>query len=100
MWRYFYRTLNGGLPIDTESSFYCGNDAGRPATAIKEDDRSDRDYFFAKNTSLYFHTPESLFLGEPLGLPQPNPEPERKPPTPSKMQTNKETFKKVKAMQR
>ena len=47
-------------------SFYCGDAAGRPATKNKQKDFSDGDLKFAQNIWLKFHTPESLFLGQPM----------------------------------
>ena len=71
MWNYFCKSLNEELEIDKSKSFYCGDAAGRPATATRQKDHSADDYVFAANIGLHFHTPESLFLEQPLGLPQP-----------------------------
>jgi DNA 3'-phosphatase len=43
--------------IDLESSFYCGDAAGRKT------DHSNDDLLFAKNAKLKFYTPEEYFLG-------------------------------------
>ena len=40
------------------SSFYCGDAAGRPATAERKKDFNDTDLKFAMNIGLSFKTPE------------------------------------------
>ena len=45
-----------------ENSFYCGDAAGRPATAIRKKDFSADDRNFALNCGLKFELPESIFL--------------------------------------
>jgi bifunctional polynucleotide phosphatase/kinase len=63
IWEYFVSKLNGGLEID-ETTFYCGDAAGRPAAEGKKKDFSDTDLKFALNNKLKFFTPEELFLGK------------------------------------
>ena len=66
MWDVFCERLNGGMPIDKEASFYCGDAAGRKATETRQADISANDIRFARKIGLSFATPESLFLGELL----------------------------------
>ena len=68
MWQIFCKKHNCNAKIDVKESFYCGDAAGRPATQTREKDFSADDKAFAANVGLTFHTPESLFLGEPLDL--------------------------------
>mmetsp|Transcript_23247 Transcript_23247/g.28829 ORF Transcript_23247/g.28829 Transcript_23247/m.28829 type:complete len:171 (-) Transcript_23247:648-1160(-) len=70
MWQLFSKKLNGGTPINTDLSFYCGDAAGRPATDTRKKDHSADDLLFARNSGLSFLTPEALFLGERLEIPQ------------------------------
>ncbi len=51
--------------VNKLQSFYCGDAAGRPATASTPKDFSADDLKFAWNIGLKFETPESLFLGKP-----------------------------------
>eukprot|EP01029_Cantina_marsupialis_P032264 TRINITY_DN968_c0_g1_i1.p1 TRINITY_DN968_c0_g1~~TRINITY_DN968_c0_g1_i1.p1 ORF type:complete len:576 (+),score=177.92 TRINITY_DN968_c0_g1_i1:94-1728(+) len=63
MWYYLDYYLNGGIKIDMEESFYCGDAAGRPAgvDGRKKKDFSASDYLFARNLGLAFKTPEQCF---------------------------------------
>lgn len=48
-----------------KKSFYVGDAAGRPASALrKKKDHSLADRLFASNLSLNFLTPEEFFLGQ------------------------------------
>ena len=71
MWNHFCKKLNGNTAVEKSESIYCGDAAGRPATATRKKDFSADDRNFAQNVDLTFHTPESFFLGEPLELPKP-----------------------------
>lgn len=46
------------------NSFYCGDAAGRKATAGRKKDFTDSDLKFALNVGIEFKTPENLFLGD------------------------------------
>lgn len=66
MWERFVTNLNGGVEIDIQESFYCGDAAGRVAgwkQGLKKD-FSCVDRAFAHNIGLTFKTPEELFLNE------------------------------------
>ena len=69
MWHVFNKRHNEELELDKEVSFYCGDQAGRPASDIRPADSSSSDLLFGRNIGLRFHSPESLFLGEALELP-------------------------------
>ena len=64
MWDFCKDTVFAEFTIDLKASFYCGDAAGRPKTAMRPKDFSDTDIKFAANIGLTFHTPEELFLGE------------------------------------
>ncbi|KAF5196824.1 Bifunctional polynucleotide phosphatase/kinase [Thalictrum thalictroides] len=55
MWRLMEKSLNSGIKIDMEESFYVGDAAGRV------DDHSDADIKFAETLGLKFHLPEDYF---------------------------------------
>lgn len=60
------------MKICKESSFFCGDAAGRAATKTTAKDFSADDLKFASNVGVKFHTPESLFLGQKMtGVQQP-----------------------------
>ena len=69
MWEIFNKRINEDVTLDKEASFYCGNLAGRPAGENRVADASSIDLLFARNIGLRFQTPESLFMGEKLELP-------------------------------
>ena len=69
MWDVFCERLNGGIAIDNDVSFYCGDAAGRGASDTRMADWNANDIRFARNIGLNFATPESLFLGELLEVP-------------------------------
>lgn len=52
--------------IDMESSFYCGDAAGRTQAPFK--DFSNDDLLYSVNLGLKFYTPEMLFKNEPLNF--------------------------------
>lgn len=54
---------NGGIKVNMEASFYCGDAAGRQAAPGKKMDFSQADVLFARNLGLTFFTPEQHFLG-------------------------------------
>jgi len=66
MWDLMVNHLNGGVPVDLDSSFYIGDAAGRPAQwkpgLGKDFSCSDRK--FAANVGINFQTPEEFFDGE------------------------------------
>lgn len=49
--------------IDKDTSFYCGDAAGRPKIPGRAKDFAATDYKFALNAEIPFFTPEHLFLG-------------------------------------
>ena len=55
-----------GCKIDKESSFYCGDAAGRKQKPFN--DHSNDDHFFSVNLQVKFYTPEMYFLGEKLNF--------------------------------
>ena len=61
-----YIEKHQGYEFTKSESFYCGDAAGRPATANSKKDHSADDLKFASNIKVKFHTPESLFLGQPM----------------------------------
>ena len=66
-WRKFEERLKArtGQSIDYESSFYCGDCAGRRMNPTsKSPDLKDSDYKFALNIGIKFFTPEELFVKE------------------------------------
>ncbi|XP_046649857.1 uncharacterized protein F21D5.5-like [Daphnia pulicaria] len=65
MWIYLTDKANGSVPIELESSFYCGDAAGREAKWApgKKKDHSSVDRLLAINVGLKFYTPEEFFLG-------------------------------------
>ena len=64
MFTYLSTTLNEDTKIDMDTSFYCGDAAGRPATKDRKKDFSDTDRVYAANTGLKFYTPEQYFLDQ------------------------------------
>lgn len=58
MWEYFTNNLNDGIKVSLKDSFYCGDAAGRPKTALRPKDFSDTDLKFALNVGIDFKTPE------------------------------------------
>ncbi|ELR22122.1 DNA 3'phosphatase [Acanthamoeba castellanii str. Neff] len=65
MWDFMCRHCNGGVAVDMESSFYCGDAAGRsadPTQGRPKRDFSCGDRKFAANIGVNFHTPEAHFL--------------------------------------
>ncbi|KAH6572033.1 hypothetical protein BASA60_006804 [Batrachochytrium salamandrivorans] len=74
MWHLFSTELNGEMPdvgtaIDLESSFYCGDAAGRTrsnwnSVLPRPKDHSDSDYKFALNIPVRFIVPEVLFAAK------------------------------------
>lgn len=80
MWKVLSEQKNGGLKIDMDESFYCGDAAGRLANWApgKKKDHSMADKLMAENLNLKFYTPEQFFLGHsianvPMGKPDFNP---------------------------
>lgn len=67
MWNIFVSDYNGGLSVDMDKSFFCGDAAGRPirfnsnGKLIKKD-HSCCDRLFAMNIGLKFYTPEEYFF--------------------------------------
>lgn len=62
--KYFFYQKNEGKKIDLQSSFYCGDAAGREknwAPKMKKD-HSVGDRLFALNIGLIFKTPEEHFM--------------------------------------
>uniref|UniRef100_A0A2S2PS51 Bifunctional polynucleotide phosphatase/kinase n=1 Tax=Schizaphis graminum TaxID=13262 RepID=A0A2S2PS51_SCHGA len=70
MWNILVSDFNGGISVDIDRSFFCGNAAGRPVRfdskrkPIKKD-KSCCDRLFAMNIGLKFYTPEEYFLKKP-----------------------------------
>ena len=64
MFYYLEKNFNSGIKFDLEKSTYCGDAAGRAATATRKKDHSNDDRQFAANCKLKFFTPEAFFLGE------------------------------------
>ena len=62
MFSYFEDTVG---TVDKNASFYCGDAAGRAATATTKKDFSADDFKFSSNIGVKFETPESFFLGQP-----------------------------------
>ena len=54
---------NGDVAVDIDSSFYCGDAAGRKKPNGKKD-FSCSDRLFAINVGVKFLTPEERFLGK------------------------------------
>lgn len=77
IWEYLVARANGGIwKVDTDSSFYCGDAAGRlKKRSDGKKDFSCSDRLFALNIGLRFLTPETCFLEdtqrpeEPYALP-------------------------------
>jgi len=66
MWQFFARELNGGVEVDFQTSFYCGDAAGRAASwdgnKKTKKDFSCSDRKFAANIGIPFKTPEPCFI--------------------------------------
>lgn len=64
IWQWLELRGNGEIVVDRESSFYCGDAAGRPADHLpgRKKDFSCSDRLFASNLGLRFFTPEEMFL--------------------------------------
>lgn len=68
---------NDNIPIDIDSSFYCGDAAGRVANWApgRKKDHSMADILLADNLGLKFYTPEQFFLGHSISnVPMTKPE--------------------------
>lgn len=65
-WRKFEERLNfESKEVDYESSFYCGDCAGRKMNpTTKAADLKDSDFKFAMNIGVKFVTPEELFWSD------------------------------------
>jgi len=65
MWNFMRDKCNGGVPIDFDTSFYCGDAAGRAKgwAPGRNKDFSCSDRKFAANIGVKFCTPEELFNG-------------------------------------
>ncbi|CAH1736188.1 unnamed protein product [Aphis gossypii] len=82
MWNILISDYNGGISVNMDESFFCGDAAGRPARfssdgkPIKKD-HSCCDRLFAMNIGIKFYTPEEYFLKAPTeelyALPEFNP---------------------------
>lgn len=73
----FFFQKNDNIPIDIDSSFYCGDAAGRMANWApgKKKDHSMADILLAENLGLKFYTPEQFFLGHSIAnVPMSKPE--------------------------
>ena len=68
LWTLFKAGYNGGVEPDLASSFFCGDAAGRSATAAREGDFSDSDRVFAEAVGLPFFVPEDK-LGQGAASP-------------------------------
>ncbi|KAL0883203.1 hypothetical protein ABMA27_016639 [Loxostege sticticalis] len=68
MWKILTEQKNGGIQIDKEDCFYCGDAAGRVANWApgKKKDHSMADKLMAENLGLKFYTPEQFFLGHSI----------------------------------
>ncbi|TRY61561.1 hypothetical protein TCAL_05698, partial [Tigriopus californicus] len=66
VWNLLKARMNDNISINQESSFYCGDAAGRLASWMsgKKKDFSCSDRLFALNLEVAFHTPEEFFLGQ------------------------------------
>ena len=53
-----------GIEPDMQESFFVGDAAGRPKTAVAAKDFSDFDIKFARNCGLKFFVPEEFFKGQ------------------------------------
>ena len=68
LWTLFKAGYNGGVEPDLASSFFCGDAAGRAASAAREGDFSDSDRVFAEAVVLPFFVPEDK-LGQGAASP-------------------------------
>ncbi|XP_068633351.1 uncharacterized protein F21D5.5 [Battus philenor] len=68
MWETLIEQKNDKIPVDMNSSFYCGDAAGRVANWApgKKKDHSMADKLMAENLGLKFYTPEEFFLGHSM----------------------------------
>ncbi|CAH8617006.1 unnamed protein product [Heterobilharzia americana] len=64
MWDYLKEKGNSGVSIDSFSSFYCGDAAGRLAYGSRKKDHSCCDRLFALNIGIRFVTPEELWFNQ------------------------------------
>eukprot|EP00013_Stygamoeba_regulata_P025107 CAMPEP_0177645288 /NCGR_PEP_ID=MMETSP0447-20121125/9170_1 /TAXON_ID=0 /ORGANISM="Stygamoeba regulata, Strain BSH-02190019" /LENGTH=1149 /DNA_ID=CAMNT_0019147763 /DNA_START=35 /DNA_END=3484 /DNA_ORIENTATION=- len=64
-----HRLQRLGYQLQTETSFFCGDAAGRSATSHSRKDFSASDLLFAFNSELQFFTPEQLFLDDQTARP-------------------------------
>ncbi|CAH8588188.1 unnamed protein product [Heterobilharzia americana] len=58
------KNRNSGVSIDSFSSFYCGDAAGRLAYGSRKKDHSCCDRLFALNIGIRFVTPEELWFNQ------------------------------------